>query len=146
MILPSKYRFPKTTLLLVANRMHARLFVLHADRLDEIDSMESDGFPLDDKEKYSIQVTDGVHAGGEDERIRDRVGAEFFRDVGRRLHLLFQKGLFARLIIVIPEEYHRQLVNGMPPDVQRLLLASLFGEFTHEHPLVVLERVQSKHQ
>lgn len=145
MFLPSSYRFSVPTVLLVADRMRADLYRLYGDRLDLLMHMDNDAFPIGQSEKYSIELQNDVHAGGEDEKIRERAGRAFFREIGRKLHLMRQKNEFVELIVAAPKEQYRQLFRSMSPDVQQLLSKSLPSELRYEHPLAILERIRSKY-
>ncbi len=144
MRLPSTYHFPEPTLLLVTDRMQAKIFRMYLDELLPITELHADGYPLDDTEKYSIKVYGTVHAGGEDEHIRERVGASFFHDLARTLHDRCLRGEFAQIIIAVPQEYRNALLQSLSPDVTALVCCVLPQELIHEHPLNILARVYER--
>ncbi len=138
MQIPAEFRILAPTLVVAANRLHARFFLVDDNRLDERAPMDAAGFPLDDKEKYSIEVYDGIHAGGDDERILDRAGDALFRDLAARLHALLQQGAFARCIIIIANENRSMLLRHLTPDVAERVVDVIGKEMVRMHPIDIV--------
>lgn len=138
--------FEKATLIVVTDRMHARVFLAQQRSLGEMNEFHTNEFPLKDthNKTRASQTGGGMGDSMEDEHIKERVGEHFFKDIAQFLHKALQAGEYDQVALVVGHEHKNELVDTLHHDVKERVCCVVPKLLIKESPITITKAVQKE--
>lgn len=109
--------YEERTILLVCDRMQARLYEAHNREVSLLDTITYNQLPLDENERYSVQVAGERMSKSQDEGLKEREAGDFYKQLAEYLFGLGKRVDYAKLVPVIPKDDQNMLLEALHPDV-----------------------------
>lgn len=142
MQLPEHLHFPtRAELIVTADSVHARLYLLGGDRLEELDGVAEPREKLSDNEG-SFTSSDGSRVAGPGSDVDDTPRLhEFLKKLSAEMISLTRKHGIQAIRIVMPTRIERPLRELLPSDVETLIETTMDLDLMKSSEEEILERI-----
>lgn len=137
----STQHFPNPTLIISADSVHARFFLVGGDSLEELDGVAVTRELLSDREG-AFTSFDGSRVGGPASDIDDEPRLKkFVRSMSDTATELVRAHNIAHIHLVMPAEIEHHLSKILPADSAKLIGQTLHLDLMKEPPIEIVERL-----
>lgn len=135
-------------LFVVCGKSTADFLYANNGKIKKVDGFKVELGDYDDNEGFSMRHTKTgklYKAGRLRKDTRDiREEREFLNDLESKLQALLQKKTIDRIYLFAPGYLTKTIRESWPHDVQKMVQRSIRGNYTHHHPIDLIEKIEKK--
>ena len=144
MQIPETIHIPKdqTTLLMITSKQEAILHKIDQGELTHITSIKVDKPHYSDNEGHHEARSDGklMRSGSERELKDETILTDFVHELNDYIEKHLDIDTFSQIYLTVPEHLKNTLPEALPKNVSDKIARTIYGNFTNEETVEVLQR------
>lgn len=136
------------TLIIVAAKQSADLYLAHDGHLEDLDSIEIDNPQYSDREGHFKRRSKGetLGSGAVYEENKELVKKDFYNALNDSLKNITSTHNYHEVVLLSPPQNANETKDKLPKEIQNIISLEVNGNYTGQHATKVLEAIQKQRE